>query len=215
MYLIGLCGKSGSGKTVVASILNSRGVYTINADLVCHRIYSENKSCISELIQKYGVDIVSNGAIDRTLLAKRAFTHNSAFNELNAIVHKYIVAEILREAKSAFDSGKKYVAVDAPTLFESGLNQKCDAIIAVLSRHGDNEKRLLLRDNIGIDRIKARHRAQMCDEQLIKYSDAVILNNGSLINLRKKTFLAMLIVQHKLNAVCRNKGVKKYKIKNY
>lgn len=214
MYLIGLCGKSGSGKTVVASILNTRGVYTIDADLVCHRIYSENKSCISELVQKYGSDIVSNGAIDRTVLAKRAFTHNSGFKELNAIVHKYIVAEILREAKSAFDSGKKYVAVDAPTLFESGLNQKCNAIIAVLSRRGNAEKRLLLRDNIGIDRIKSRHRAQMCNEQLIEYSDAVILNNGSFSDLRKKTFRAMLLIQLKLNAVCRNKGGKKYKIKN-
>lgn len=213
MYLIGLCGKSGSGKSAVAKIMRSRGIYTIDADSVCHRIYSENKKCISELVRKYGSDIISHGAVDRAALAKKVFSENCNVNELNAIVHKYIIDEILSEAKGAFLSGKKYVVVDAPTLFESGLNKKCDAIITVLARNDSTVQRLLLRDNIGLDKIKARHRVQISNKQLTKSSDALIVNDGSIADLRKKTFLAMLIVQLRLSGTCRNKGGAKYKIK--
>lgn len=214
MYLIGLCGKSGSGKSAVAKILNTRGVYTIDADSVCHRIYYGNKACISELVHRYGNGIVSHGSIDRAALAQQVFSESNGVNELNTIVHKYIVDEILNEARCAFQAGKKYVVVDAPTLFESGLNKKCDAIIAVLARNNDTVQRLLQRDNIGLDGIKARQRVQKCNKQLIKSSDALILNDGSIADLRKKTFQAMLIIQLRLNCIGRNKGVVKYKIKS-
>lgn len=214
MYLIGLCGKSGSGKSAVANILKSKGIYTIDADSVCHRIYSENKACISELANKYGGDIVTHGVVDRAALAKQVFSGNTDVKELNAIVHKYIVGEILNEAQHAFLSGKRYVVVDAPTLFESGLNKKCDAIIAVLAKSNKTVQRLKQRDGISLDKIKARHRAQITNDKLIKCSDALIVNNGSFGDLRKQTFLAMFTVQLRLNDVSRNKGVVKYKIKS-
>lgn len=214
MYLIGLCGKSGSGKTVVASFLQERGVYTIDADSVCHRVYAENSACISEIAEEFGSVVVVNGVIDRSLLAKLAFSVPGGIDTLNSISHKYIINEIEEEAALAFKAGKNFVLIDAPTLFEAGLDRKCNAIVAVVSKTKAMECRLIDRDGIALKEINLRHQAQVSNSELRNKADVVIVNDCSLLALRRRTYQAMLVIQLKLGSICRCQGGVRYKVKH-
>lgn len=211
--MIGLCGRSGSGKTMVSSILARQGVYTIDADDVCRRLYRENAECIFELAESFGKDIVCEKGIDRALLSKRAFANEDSLKTLNAIAHKYIINEILNEASNAFRNGSKFVVVDAPTLFESGLYRHCDAVISVFSSKTKLYARLKKREGITKDGFTKRINAQKSNRFLVTNSNAVIKNTGALKDLKFRTNRAMLLVHLKLGVIKSQEERKQYVLK--
>lgn len=213
MYLIGLCGRSGSGKTLICSLLKKKGVYTIDADEVCRKLYIENADCIAELADRFGADIVTESGINRRLLAKRAYAENGGIEALNSISHKYITEFILKEADLAFKAGKRFVVVDAPTLFESGLNVKCDAVISVFSEKRTLYARLKQREGITRAGFAKRMGVQKSNRFIYENSDAVIKNNGSPADLRLRTLRAFLLVQIKLGVVRPGREIKRYVLK--
>ena len=210
MFLIGLCGRSGSGKTAVSKFLSEKGVLTIDADKVCRQVYSSNHSCISELTARFGADIFADGKIDRKLLSKRAFKTPENISDLNNITHKYIVSEILAEAKTASESGRKYVLIDAPLFFESGLDKYCDSVIAVFATKKALFSRLKARDNIDASAANQRLNSQKDNTFLLNHCDAAIKNTGSREELRLRTYRAMLLVQIRLGIVHAQRERKKY-----
>lgn len=210
MYLIGVCGKSGSGKSCVCSVYAGRGAHCIDADAVCRRVYESSADCVSELCARFGRDIAPEGSVDRALLFRRAFADAKGVADLNAISHKYIVAEILAEAERAFADGASCVIADAPALFESGLNSRCDAVIAVFADEKARYSRLRLRENIGKDAFKKRQGAQKSDAFLLKNCDAAVYNKGSLKELELRAHRAMLLVQIKLGVLRAQKEKKRY-----
>lgn len=215
MYLIGLCGRSGSGKSLVCTFLKQKGVYIIDADLVCREVYASSSECISELSERFGADIVTDNGIDRNLLGKRAFQSKESLDMLNAISHKFIISAILNEKQSAFTNGYKYVVVDAPTLFESSLNEHCDAIVSVFSCKRMLYSRLRNRENISNEAFQKRYKAQKTNKFLVSNSDAVIKNAGSLKELKRNTHKAFLLLQIKLGEYKREKEHRRYVCKKY
>lgn len=215
MYLIGLCGRSGSGKSLVCTILKAHGVYVIDADEVCRTIYRYDVECIAELAEQFGSDIVTDSGIDRKLLGSRAFANEASLKSLNAISHKYIIKAILAEKQNAFDNGYRYVVVDAPTLFESGLNEHCDAIVAVFSYKTMLYSRLKRREKISDDTFEKRYNSQKSNHFLINNCDAVIKNTGALKLLKLNTHRAFFLVQIKLGELKACKEKKRYAIKKY
>lgn len=208
MFLIGLCGRSGSGKSTVCAFLKQKGVFCIDADKVCHDVYDTNMDCVNELCCRFGDDVMQDGKINRALLGQRAFSSENGVKDLNDIAHKYISAEIFSITKTAFANGYRYVVLDAPLLFEAGIDQKCSAVISVIASDSTLLRRLKQRDNADVKTLKKRLGAQKSNAFLVKNSTAVIINNGKLSSLRLNTFRAMLVVQLKLGMVLRKKGAK-------
>lgn len=213
MYLLGLCGRSGSGKSTVCRFLKERGVYCIDADKVCHRVYETDMECVNELCDSFGKGILSDGNLDRTLLGKAVYSVEDGIASLNSITHKYIIAAILAEAKVAFTKGHRFVVVDAPVLFESGLDSYCDAIMAVIADDIRLLNRLKRRDGLDSDVLQKRLRSQKNNKFLIDNCTAVIKNCGSEKDLRLNTYRAMLVLQLKLGVIKPYKGVKRYGLK--
>ncbi|MBR6594474.1 MAG: dephospho-CoA kinase [Clostridia bacterium] len=192
MYIIGICGRSGSGKSTVAGFLRSIGAAHIDADRVCHEVYDTNVHCINELRCRFGDAVVRDGRIHRPTLAARAYSEKDGIKELNRIAHKYIVEDIEALVKSYGDRGKRVVLLDAPLLFESGLDSRCDKIIAVVAPCSAQLKRLADRDGKTAEEIKKRLSAQISVKELVARSDAVVVNDCSLGNLRKRSIRCML-----------------------
>ena len=213
MYLLGLCGRSGSGKSTVCRFLKQRGVYCIDADKVCHRVYETDMECVNELCDSFGKGILSDGKLDRTLLGKAVYSVDGGIATLNTITHKYIIAAILAEAKVAFANGCRFVVVDAPVLFESGLNAYCDATIAVIADDARLLDRLKKRDGLDSTMLEKRLRSQKNNKFLMDNCTAVIKNCGSEKDLRLNTYRAMLGLQLKLGIIKPYKGVKRYALK--
>ena len=208
MYIIGLCGRSGSGKSTVATLLRLRGAVQIDADEVCRYVYANDRGCIEELKANFGEDIYKHGGIDRPLLSKRAYEAENGFKLLNSVAHKYITYEIENRIKSL--KGKRTVLLDAPLLFEAGLEKRCHAVLAVVSDDKLSVKRLMRREGKSEEELRRRLDMQISAKELTRRSDFVIFNNGSLSELKIKTYQAMLYIHLKLNAVKRTKGRRYY-----
>jgi len=178
--VIGLCGGSGSGKGTVANIFSFYGIPSIDTDAVYHNLTSTKTPCLEALVNEFGVGVLDeNGLLDRKKLAKIVFAQSDSdtkLHALNSISHKFVLdktREILENHKKC---GTPAVIVDAPLLFESGFNNECDAIIAVVADDDIKISRIMKRDIISKEDAIARIKKQLPDEYLVKNADYIINN---------------------------------------
>lgn len=181
MKVIGLCGSSGSGKSVFCDVLSRRGIATIDCDALTHRVQEKGTGCFLELVERFGGEILfPDGNVNRTALAQIVFSDEEALKDLNAIMHKHIL-DLLRTQLGELSATEKYVVVEAPTLFESGFDRECDLIVGVLSEH--KEERIIERDRLAAKDARARLDNQFTDEELASRCDFVIRNDTALLHL--------------------------------
>lgn len=182
MRIIGLCGRSGSGKTTVADIYKSLGCDIIDADKISRLVMGVGSKCLSELAESFGNDIIKeNGELDRKLLAHRAFASKEGAALLNSVTHKYIVLEIENRIKSSKNDN---IIIDAPLLFEAGLQDKCNAIIGVIAPDELCIERASKRDGISEAEVESRLSNQHESDYLLTYCTHIINNSDSLEKLK-------------------------------
>lgn len=165
----GLVGKSGSGKTTAAEVFAEYGFFVVDCDIVAAQMLNEDETIRAQLAEQFGRDVLTDGGIDRPLLASRAFSDRNSLDKLNSITHPPIV-ERLRE----LCEGREKVLLDAPTLFESGAYKLCDGIIALIASDALCEKRLLNRDGVSADTIRRRLSMQKSEKYLRENADIII-----------------------------------------
>ncbi len=187
MIVIGLCGGSGSGKGAVARFLSELGIAHIDTDKVYHEITSHPCACLDALADEFGGDVVCRGALNRQRLREIVFSQpdsDKKLSRLNSITHKFVIEETEALIERHARDGKRAALIDAPLLFESGLDRRCDRIIAVVANRQVRLARIMLRDGISLDAAQKRIDAQLSDEILAEKSDYVIKNDGTLDELR-------------------------------
>jgi dephospho-CoA kinase len=183
MTIIGLCGGSGAGKGIVAEKFALYGIPSIDADAVYRDISGAGSPLLSELKLAFGEGIISSdGELDRRALASLVFSEKGRTELLpilNKITHKAVICETERRIAELSESGIPAVIFDAPQLFESGFNTKCDKIVSVIADREIRIARIMNRDSISRERATARIESQLSDEFFSKNSDFIIVNNGS------------------------------------
>ena len=98
--IVGLTGQSGAGKSTVSAYLAKNGMCVINADEIVKNLYTPDSVCLKAVSGVFGQDIIlSDGNIDRPLLAKRAFSSKENTHLLNSIVHPFVTYEFMQMAK--------------------------------------------------------------------------------------------------------------------
>ena len=179
MKLVGLTGTSGSGKSYICRLLSAHGIPSIDCDRVAREATAPNSPCTRELAKAFGAEFIdAQGALKRRALAAFAFASPERTALLNRITHKYIIKACEEEIVKAEQAGHRVLILDAPTLFESGLDRRCDRIIAVLSERALRIERILERDSISLSDAEQRLDAQKTDEFFASHADYVIYNNG-------------------------------------
>lgn len=183
MIKIGLCGSSGSGKGYVCKKFKAYGVEYIDTDKVYRDIAVGGSDCVNELCSYFGEGILSeDGTLDRKELSKRVFEGDNAAEHLkvlNEITHKYIRYETVRILEENESKGVIATIIDAPVLFESGFDDMCDVTVCVTAPTELKIKRILKRDNIPLEKAKARLQSQLPDEILREKCDYEIVNDDS------------------------------------
>jgi dephospho-CoA kinase len=174
--IIGITGGLGSGKTLVSSMFEGLGAVVIDADEIAHDLLLNDEKLKKEVVDIFGKEILTDGAIDRRKLAEEVFFDKNMLDVLSGFMHPVIIKKIMDEAENVKD---KVVVIDAPLLIEAGLNEFVDVVVVVTAEREVQIRRAV---NRGIDRLEAESiiENQMPLEEKVKYADFEIDNNGNI-----------------------------------
>ncbi len=181
--IIGLTGESGAGKSTVAKFLEMSGFYIVDCDGIS-RTLDTNKEYVAQVESAFGSEAVFFGggvkrvnrkALGAMLFGKDAKSGN--VEKLGAISHPIIIAKVHEEIAHAAEFGRS-VIIDAPLLFESGLDKICDATLGVIAPVEVRIARLCARDNITEDMARKRFAKQKNEVFLRANCTYIIMNDA-------------------------------------
>jgi dephospho-CoA kinase len=186
MPVIGLVGGVGSGKSAVARAFERLGCVVSDSDKAVRAVLTRPE-VVDTLAGWWGRDILdAEGRVDRKKVADRVFADPFERRRLEGLVHPLVResrAELVEKARAR---GAKGVIIDAPLLFEAGVDAECDAVVFVEATRAVRLGRV--REHRGWDEaeLERREKAQMPLEEKRRRSDHVILNNGTLDELESR-----------------------------
>lgn len=185
MYVIGITGGIGSGKTTVANVLSEAGIKVICADKISRAVTEKGGVAIPELSETFGPEFIKDGALDRRKTASLVFRDRKALDRLNRIVHKHVLDQMGEELDQLEAKRAKVVALDVPIPVRHGFLDRSDVVFTVWSDDDIRLKRLVKR---GLSRSDALQRIaiQMSREEYREIADAEIVNNGTIEDLRRQ-----------------------------
>ena len=140
MRIIGITGPSGSGKSHLCEYIARLGVPVIDADEVYHSLLVPPSRCLDELRRVLGDGVFApDGSLDRPALSSIVFSDKAKLELLNSTVLGIVIDEIRGMIEELKKSGESCVALDAPTLIESGFHKECHTVTSVLAMGFDKQ----------------------------------------------------------------------------
>ena len=196
MKLIGLTGKTGAGKSTVASLLAKEGFFIIDGDELAAEVTRRGSPVLDELAAAFGGDIIDeNGELRRSLLAERAFSSEEKRLLLNSITHGAIDRELSKKLEEGEKNGYEYAIFDAAALLESPSRKRCEKIILVTADRETRFRRILERDGLSAEEADRRIDAQKSDKYYLENSDCVLENDGEgLLSDKVKAITEIIIL---------------------
>lgn len=189
MPVIGLTGGPGTGKSTVAALLEELGAVTLSADTVAHRLLEPGQSVANAVVEAFGPQIVApDGTIDRRLLAQIVFRDAEARQRLERLTHPAILAELrygIQEARS-IRGEDAVVVVEAPLLYEAGMEDWFHRIVVVAASFEEQMRRLTCRCGMSAEEAERRIRAQMDLGAKMRRAHIVIWNEGCLEEVKRR-----------------------------
>ena len=180
MRVYGLTGRSGSGKTTALELFRSMDVPVLECDSIVRELESPGQECLNELVREYSEEILlPSGELNRRKLAGIAFSSREQTDKLNSIVLKYVVDRVKKNI-SELEKEYRYCVIEAPQLFESGLDAVCDEIILITAPEKRLKERIMQRDRLDESMADMRLSAQISDEELRRRCGIIIENDKGL-----------------------------------
>ena len=175
-HIIGLTGPTGSGKSSFSALAEKKGVYVIDCDKIARQVTEGGSECLLKLAEVFGEDIIKEGELDRKLLASRAFSDENKKQLLEDTIFPFILNLVLEKIEK---SEKQTVLLDAPTLYESGIDEFCGDVIAVLGDREIRKERIIKRDFLTEEQAEVRLNAGKSDDFYLERTKNVIYNNST------------------------------------
>ena len=176
MLRVGLTGSIGVGKSFVASVFVELGCHVLDADQTAREVVMPGTPGLKALTGAFGEEILNtDGTLDRKRLGALIFADQSQREQLNYILHPFIIArqdEILNAWEAEDPQG--IGIVDAALMIESGGYKRFDKLIVVHCRPEVQLERLMLRDKLSRDEALRRINSQMPQEEKQKFADYLI-----------------------------------------
>jgi len=171
--IIGLTGPTGSGKSSASKTAFEKGFKVIDCDSVARIAVEKGTDGLAALVIAFGEDILNmDGTLNRKALAQKAFSSPQKTNLLNQTLLPHIAKLVKEQA-----TGER-VLLDAPTLFESGIDSMCNFTVAVLADSDIRLERITARDGITQEAARLRMSAGKKDDFYIQKADYIIYNNS-------------------------------------
>ncbi|KAI8871718.1 CoaE-domain-containing protein [Ramicandelaber brevisporus] len=206
MRLVGLTGGISTGKSTVSRQLAEAGVPLVDADVIARQVVEPGRYAYNQIVRHFGDSVLlpsgddsdddaaagSNNArliqrpIDRAALGRIIFADPEKRKLLNKCTHPAIRLEIARQILVHYMSGARLVVLDAPLLFESGIDRFMHLNVVIACSETVQLERLMKRD--GIDEASALQKinAQMALDEKRRRADIVVENDGTLEELKEE-----------------------------
>jgi dephospho-CoA kinase len=171
MFVLGLTGSVAMGKSTTARFFAEEGVPVHDSDTVVHRLY-ENEAV--PLIEAAFPGTTADGKVDRVKLGSRVMGDLAALRQLEAIVHPLVWDAEKRFLEEAQARGAPVVLLDIPLLFETGGDQRVDAVVVATAPAEVQRARVLERPGMTEQRLQAMLARQMPDSEKRLRADFIV-----------------------------------------
>jgi len=211
MYVIGLTGGIGSGKSTVAKLLQAHGAAVLSADLVGHEVYQPGRPAWQELVDAFGREVVaSDGTIDRKKLGGIVFADPNdqrPLKRLNSITHPRMKG-MMRERLAELQQQSVPIAVlEAALLFDADWDDLTDEVWVTVVPPEVAARRTAERGGLAVEQVLSRIQAQMSNEERITRSDIVVDTNCDLEGTARQVEQQWSQLQGRLAAASAQSGV--------
>jgi dephospho-CoA kinase len=177
MFVLGLTGSIGMGKSTAAAMFRAAGVEVHDSDAAVHALYS---GAAAALVEMAFPGTVRGGSVDRAALAARVIADPAAMARLEAIVHPLVRADRLAFVAEARAKGEEIVVVDVPLLFESRVEAEVDAVLLVTASEAVQKARIAARPGMTQAKLAVILGKQMPDAEKRKRADFIIDTSGGI-----------------------------------
>lgn len=185
LKVVGITGGTGCGKTTALRELEALGALIIDCDALYHEMLKTNTRMLADIERSFP-GTVTDGILDRKALGATVFSNEAALEDLNAITHHYIGLEVNKKLADWAMQGGKIAAIDAIALIESGLGEKCCAVVGIVAEKATRIERIMKRDGISYEYAMMRVNAQYPNEYFEQKCEYVLHNDGSEDKFRKE-----------------------------
>ncbi|XP_054449767.1 bifunctional coenzyme A synthase [Pteronotus mesoamericanus] len=175
LYVIGLTGISGSGKSSVAQRLRGLGAFVIDSDQLGHRAYAPDGPAYQPVLETFGTDILhKDGTINRKVLGSRVFGNKKQLKMLTDITWPVIAKLAREEMDRAVAEGKRVCVVEAAVLLEAGWQNMVHEVWTIVIPETEAVRRIVERDGLSEAAAQSRLQSQMSGQQLVDQSHVVL-----------------------------------------
>lgn len=191
-WILGITGGVGCGKSTVLEFLQQEyGAEVIQADLVARELMEPGQAVFSQVVRHFGEEILTDGRIDRPLLASLVFQDAEKRTLLNQLTHPAVKEEICRRIA---ESGSPFIVIEAALLLEDGYDRICHEIWYIRAEESVRIRRLM--DSRGYTRERCLHMmaSQMKEDEFRAACRETVDNSGPWEETRRQ--LETLLEKH-------------------
>jgi dephospho-CoA kinase len=183
MLILGLTGSIGMGKSTTAKLFAEAGVPVYDADATVHKLYEGEAAAA---IEAAFPGTTADGKVDRERLSAQVIHDPAAIKRLEQIVHPMLGASRQKFLEDAERSGAAVAVVDVPLLFETGGEERVDAVVVVTTTPEIQRQRILARDNMSGEKLDAILARQLPDAEKRRRADFVVDTSNGLDPVRAR-----------------------------
>ena len=190
---VAITGNIGSGKSEFCKILSEKGYYVINADELSKELLITNKEIKSKIIKAFGSESYINNEINKKFIAEKAFSSPANVQKINSIIHPVVVSEV-KKIFNEKEGKEKIIFVEAALIYEADMENIFDYVVLITANEEIRKERKIGNNNMSADEFEKRNMNQIPDSEKKKRSDFVFGNNTSLIALKSKAELLIILL---------------------
>jgi dephospho-CoA kinase len=184
MFVVGLTGGIGSGKSAAADEFARLGASVVDTDAIAHALTQQGGAAVPEIEKRFGRQFVLDGAMDRKKMRDHVFADAAAKRALEALLHPMIREESARLIAAA---RAPYVMHVVPLLIESpDYRRRVNRVLVVDAPEEVQVARVRARSNLPEAEVRAIMRTQVTRAARLAAADDVIDNAGSRDALRNQ-----------------------------
>lgn len=181
MYIFGITGGVGSGKSRVLEYLESaHRAKVLKMDNLGHELMAKGACCYQPILELFGPEVLKeDGEFDRAVIGTKVFADRELLEKLNAIVHPAVKRTVDERVENAMQQGVDFFFMESALLIEEKYDQMCDELWFIYTEEPVRRARLKETRGYSDKKINLILSNQLSEEEFRSKSHFVINNSGS------------------------------------